>query len=251
MTDSLLLKKQVRLFRPHLKICTLLLPAASRCEIKITQTAERLLILAGPEQRARKTGRPTAPTVFMPATSRTNAPANSSTSQSQDKKRTIYMPKLATPPNPIPKINLPSPSSLAPKKVHWRVCHDRCEERLKCEEAARWIWWPPATASSHRLIRKRYRCWRCAAIKRASPQRRCRAKWPGGGLNKSMKDLTKVSQFKSFPICIKFDYVIVSHDIIRLIIWILFEILSRYACLPWAHGPFLLHCKRIFYTSRF
>ena len=158
MTESLLLKKQARSSQPHLKICTLHLPAASRCEIKITQTAERLLILAGPEPRVRKTERPTALAASMPATSRTNGPANSSTSQSQDKKRTIYMPKLATPPNPIPKINLPSPSSLGPKKVHWRVCRDRCEERSKCEEAAPSTSWPPATATSHWPIRKRYRC---------------------------------------------------------------------------------------------
>ena len=137
LTESLPLKKQARSSRPHLKICTPLLPAASHCEIKISQTAERPLNLAGPGRRARKTGKPTAPAAFMPATSRTNGPANSSTSRSQDKKRTICMPKLATPPNPIPKINLPSPSSLALKKVHWRVYRGRCGERLKCEEAAR------------------------------------------------------------------------------------------------------------------
>lgn len=113
------------------------------------------------------------------------------------------------PPNPIPEINPPSQSNLALKKVHWRATHDKWEEtkvvcRIKgilsvweeqsrCDIAVQ-SWCTVGLVANYAKI---CRCWNPVATKRIWQQRNLRAKWPDGGPKRSMKDLTRVSKFKS------------------------------------------------------
>ena len=111
----LLLKKQLQLSQLHLKICTLLQPVVNHSEIKTRLLAR--LILAGRGPRARRMARPAQDCT------RTYPRSVLVSNSTAGRRRTILMLILVIPPNPILEINLPSPSSLARKKVHLKVCH--------------------------------------------------------------------------------------------------------------------------------
>lgn len=169
----------------------------------------RRQILAGPSPRAKKTQARRARASTPTFTCTTSAQASSwALLMWNGRSRTIRMPIMAMPPNPIPKINPRSPSSSALKKVQCRkvAYHVRCKwcahpsyPPLQRRDAP-WMPRPRVIASWWAACEMKYPCWRRAAIKSIRQLPSLRAKWPVVGLKKSMKDLTRVSSslFKSF-----------------------------------------------------
>ena len=196
---------------PLLKICSIRLwPVANRTtstnEIKIKWRTRRS-ILAGRNQRARKTLEVRlALAACTPTTTicTTNVRASRSTLLATMRTISIMLLTLAMPPNPIPKINPRSPSSSAPKKVQWMKSTTcswlRAAVSLHVSISSRWC---TIVCCAHQLpVHRRrlgdhramkYPCWKRAAIKSTRRRRRPRAKSPGGGLKRNMKDLTRVS----------------------------------------------------------